>query len=145
MTKPENLTDHISSIAAKDWELLFELLPQINQTKRFGKLVGSCSLPNGSVSLPYWSEEEVVSKFFNATYFLGIVMVFDWSAWKEGMEILNDPDTDYSKLDMATLCMLITTIVRADKFCEGYMINCFETGIISKIVESMQCQVLQAA
>jgi len=140
MTKPENLSSHVVTLTHNDWKQLFDLLPEIKRIKRFGRLVGSQHLPDGTISLPYWAEEEVVSKVFNAAYFLGIVVMFDWAAWKEGIAILNDPDADYNKYDLSVLCKLLTIIIRSDKFCEGYMISCFETGTVTKIVEAMEAK-----
>ncbi|MDB5282411.1 MAG: hypothetical protein JWO06_1486 [Bacteroidota bacterium] len=141
MTKTENLSDHISRITARDWNLLLGLIPGIKGSKKFGRLVGSQVLPNGSLSMPYWLETEIVSQFFNATYFLGLVVPFEWSTWREGFEMLNDPNTSFNELDTATLCRLLTIIVKGDKFCEGYMINCFETGVVVKILEALEQKV----
>lgn len=143
MTRPETLKDHIASINYKDWCLLFDMLPEIKSAKKFSTLMGSKRMANGSISLPYWAESEVVSKFFNTAYFLGIVVVFDWSAWQEGIEILNNHESDYNKYELPVLCKLLTTIIRSDKFCEGYMISCFETGVVTGIIEAMQNKVLQ--
>jgi hypothetical protein len=138
MNKTEPFSATTDTDLPKDWRLLFDMLPEIRQTKRFGKLVGSKKMPDGNLSLPFWLEDEIVSKFFNAAYFLGIVKVFDWAAWQEGIDILNDPAANFSGYDIETLCKLITLIVRSDKFCEGYMINAFETGTMVRIIEALK-------
>lgn len=125
----------------KDWRLLFDLLPEIKQGKKFGKLVAAKLMPDGNLSMPFWHEDEVVSRFFNAVYLLGIVTVFDWATWQEGIDILNNPDSDFKDYDMETLCKLVTLIVRSDKFCEGYLINCFETGTMARIIEALKTKV----
>jgi uncharacterized protein DUF6508 len=140
MTQTETLTDRIDSLAAKDWKLLFDLLPQIKSAKKFGKLVGSRRTPEGTISMPFWLEDELVSKFFNTAYFLGIIVVFDWATWTEGIDVLNNPNADFNQYELSDLCKLLTIIVRADKFCEGYLINAFETGTVTKIVEAMQAK-----
>jgi len=122
----------------KDWKPLFGLLPEIKQKKKFGKLVGSKKMPDGNLSLPFWLEDEIVSRFFNAAYILGVVKVFDWAAWQEGIDILNNPDANFNDYDPETLCKLITLIVRSDKFCDGYMINAFETGTMAGIIEALK-------
>lgn len=130
-----------ASTVEKDWQQLFDLLPEIKKTRRFGRLVGSKLMPDGNLSVPFWLEDEIVSKFFNTAYLLGLVLVFDWAGWSEGIEILNDPDADFRKYDMNTLCKLLTFVVRCDKFCEGYMINCFENGTMPRIIEAMRLKV----
>ena len=141
MIKTEPLSSRAEVFQQKDWQLLFDLLPEIRQAKKFGKLVGSKQMPDGNLSLPFWLEDEIVSRFFNATYFLGIVSGFDWARWEEGIEILNNPEADFYNYDLETLCKLLTFIVRCDKFCEGYLINCFDTGKMTRIIEAMQAKV----
>ena len=141
MIKTETSTPGSAVNQQQDWELLFNILPDIRQAKRFGRLVGSKRLPDGNMSLPFWLEDEIVSKFFNTAYLLGIVSVFDWASWKEGIDILNNPDADFNDYDLETLCKLLTFVVRCDKFCEGYLINCFETGKMALIIEAIQAKV----
>ena len=95
-------------------------------------------MPDGNLSLPFWLEDEIVSRFFNAAYFLGIVKVFDWAVWQDGIDILNNKYTEYNDYDVEILCKLITLVVRSDKFCEGYMINSFETGSMALIIEALK-------
>ena len=141
MTKTEPLSSRAEVFQQKDWQLLFDLLPEIRKTKKFGKLVGAKEMQDGNLSIPFWLEDEIVSRFFNAAYLLGIVLVYDWARWEEGIEILNSPDPDFYKYDLETLCKLLTFIVRCDKFCEGYLINCFETGQMRHIIEALQAKV----
>jgi hypothetical protein len=138
MNKTEPLTATTDTEQQKDWALLFNLLPEIKEKKKFGKLVGSKKMPDGNLSLPFWLEDEIVSRFFNAAYFLGIVKVFDWAVWQDGIDILNNKYTEYNDYDVETLCKLITLVVRSDKFCEGYMINSFETGSMALIIEALK-------
>ena len=141
MNKTELLTAPPGTEQPKDWKLLFDMLPEIKQKKKFGKLVGAKKMPDGNLALPFWLEDEIVSRFFNAAYFLNIVIVFDWASWQEGIDILNEPDSDFNNYDFETLCKLVTLIVRGDKFCEGYLINSFETGNMTRIIEALQVKV----
>jgi len=138
MNKSELITAPPGTEQQKDWQLLFGLLPEIEQQKKFGKLVGSKKMPDGNLSLPFWLEDPLVSRFFNAAYILGIVTVFDWASWQEGIDILNDPESNYNDYDIETLCKLITLIVKGDKFCEGYLINAFETRTMTKIILALK-------
>src|SRR5277367_3982348 len=106
MVKQENLSTHLASLTPAQWNSLFSLLPQIKASKKFGRLVGAQKMNDGSFTFPYWSEDEIVSRFFNTSYMLGIVVVFDWSAWQDGIDILNNPNTDYTEYDLPTLCKL---------------------------------------
>ena len=61
---------------------------------------------------------------------------FDWSAWRDtpvGQRLMNDPTTldDASAED---LVQVLTTCIRADRFCEGYLASAFEAGLITRVV-----------
>jgi hypothetical protein len=144
MTRPENLPTHIASLTLKDWQKLFELTPQIRDTNVFGKLTGSQKLADGSVSFPYWSEGEVVSKFYNTAYMLGLVVAYDWAAWHEGIDMLNDNHEAIDEFEIEDLCKLLTIMIRCDKFCEGYLVNCFERGLVVRVLEAMEVKVATA-
>ena len=58
--------------------------------------------------------------------------------WKEATVILKDLDFDYDSLDKLTLIKLITTIVRAERFNEGFLPKCFSNGTALKILKSLQ-------
>ncbi|OFX58697.1 MAG: hypothetical protein A2046_10195 [Bacteroidetes bacterium GWA2_30_7] len=64
--------------------------------------------------------------------------MFDWVSWTEGSDIIKNKDTDYSKLSTEILCKLITVIIRANRFNEGYLVISFEKGIILKILKGLK-------
>lgn len=69
---------------------------------------------------------------------LDLMPVFDWSAWEEGNLILQEAVPDFSKLEIITLCMLFSIIVRKERFCEGYLVTCFTDNTIPKIIKAIQ-------
>ena len=88
--------------------------------------------------MPYINSAKVINDFFHLSHEIGIVPDFEWTSWSEGREIINDSETDYSKLDNETLCKLLTVINRADRFNEGFLVSCFENGIIHKILHGFK-------
>lgn len=138
MTPIEQLPEHLKTISKSDWQQLFDILTEINQTKSFGEIIGGKKLSNGSIMMPFWVPAEIVERFLKLVYKLGIVPVFDWMNWKEGKKILCDKNKDYTLLNTITLCKLLTTIIRADRFNDGFLISCFEDGTISKIIKGLQ-------
>jgi hypothetical protein len=141
MIELENFSNHLSTLKSRDWERLFELIPQIETTEIFGQIKGSERLDDGSLTLPYWNSSEIVNKTFNIIGELNISPLFDWTIWKEGKFILNDKDLDYAKLDTITLCKLLTTIIRIDRFNDGFLISCFERGVITKIIKGIKSNI----
>jgi ADP-ribosyl-[dinitrogen reductase] hydrolase len=138
MIELEKLQEHLRTLTTNDWNRLFSLLPEIETTKKFGEVKGGEELENGSFTFPYWSSSEIVDKVFDLIHELGIVPTFDWTSWADGKSILNDQDFNYSNLDTITLCKLLTTIVRADRFNDGFFVLNFENGAIPKIIKAIK-------
>lgn len=138
MIKPEELQPHLDTLTPKDWKPLFELIPIIESSKEFGTPIISDKLDNGSIIFPYWSESDIVFVTFRAANDLGIILNYDWGAWKEGSEMLKDENYDYSTLDSITLCKLLTIITRKDRFVDGYKILCFKNKSVLKILKSLK-------
>ncbi len=138
MIELEKLQEHIRTLTTNDWDRLFSLLPEIEATKEFGEVNGGEQLENGSFTFPYWSSSEIVDKVFQLIHELSLVPAFDWTSWNEGKSILNSKEFNYSTLDTITLCKLLTTIVRADRFNDGFFVLNFENGVIPKIIKAIK-------
>ena len=120
------IIDHIYNIKDK--------LPEIKNTTEFGTWDTSSS----ENIFPYVSPNKTVNKFIELVYEKNVVLSFDWMKWKEGQDILEKGEGDYSEFDLMTLVKLFTTIVRNDRFCEGYLVSKFEDGTILKILRRIQ-------
>jgi Family of unknown function (DUF6508) len=138
MSELENFQEHIRKLTTNDWDRLFSLLPEIEATKKFGEVKGGEQLENGSFTFPYWSSSEIVDKVFHLIHELSLVPAFDWTSWNEGKSILNSQEFNYSTLDTITLCKLLTTIVRTDRFNDGFFVLNFENGVIPKIIKAIK-------
>ena len=79
---------------------------------------------------------EDASRFYQIVYDYGWVSVFDWTAWRktpEGQRLMHDA----AALDDASaedLVHVLTTCVRADRCCDGYLADAFEAGLITRVV-----------
>lgn len=138
MIELEKLSEHIESITPDKWYTLFELLPEMERTKKYSELKGGEKIADKTYLMPYIEPSEIVSKFHTIIYKLDLVPVFDWSVWEEGRTILKDEDYDFNQLDIITLCKLLTVIVRADRFNEGFLVSNFENGIVPKIINAIK-------
>ncbi len=62
--------------------------------------------------------------------------MLDWAAWRDtaaGRRLMHDPDA----MACATeddLVHVLTTCVRADRFCEGYLAEAYDAGLIRRVV-----------
>jgi hypothetical protein len=141
MIKLENFPQHLDFVSPEGWEKLLSLLPEIEQTKIFGVIKGGgIRLDDGTISMPYWENSEIINKFTSAVYELELIPVFDWTSWDEGKLMLNNPGQDFNNLDLITLCKFFTLIIRAERFNEGYLTSQFENGNILKILKAIKAK-----
>ena len=137
----ENYKEKIQSFTALDWKPLLELIPIIEKTEEFGELDGEVKIEDGVMILPHENQHEVVYLFQDIAYKMPIIIDFDWGSWDEGRRMFSDKDFNYDSIDIPTKCKLITAIVRSDRFCEGALVDAFESGQILKILKSIERQI----
>ena len=141
MIELDKLPEHLTTIKQSDWKKLFDLLDEIKATDKFGEVKGMEKLTNGSITFSYWFSFEVVDKFLRIVRELDITPDFEWTKWEKGRTILKNNKQDYEQFDIITLCKFLTTIIRAGRFSDGYLVSCFKNGIISKIILSIKNKV----
>ncbi len=137
----QEIKEHINLISLKDWERLFDLIPEIESTKVFGDVIGGINEDEGVIKLPFYSPKPIVDKFYEIVYELPIIIGFNWASWDEGRKIVRSKNFDFDTIDIPTKCMMITAIVRNDRFCDGALISAFNSGLILKILKSMKKQI----
>jgi hypothetical protein len=131
----------INAFTKQQWRPLLELIPLIENTKNFYEQDGSKTLENGAQAFPLWSEAEVITKFLEIVYALPIIVDFNWRLWDEGRNIANDIYFNYETIDIPTKCRIITALVRNDRFCDGTLSEVFKSGLILKILKSIENQI----
>lgn len=135
MTTIENSLNHLNSLSKDDWNKLFYLIPKIEESENFGKMSGGEEISPGTVQMLYWDWAGITRSFVKTVYELDLVLNFDWMDWSEGKTLLKNKSQEFEKLDIVTLCKLLTTIIRADRFNDGYLISNFNNGTILKIIK----------
>ncbi|MFU8813691.1 MAG: DUF6508 domain-containing protein [Balneolaceae bacterium] len=130
----------INGFSTSDWKPLFDLIPDIEKASGFGEMKGGERTKEGALEMPYWAESEIVSRFKKIVYEMPIIIDFDWASWDEGREMITDKNVNFDSIDTPTKCKLITAIVRNDRFCEGALASAFESGLIYKLLRSIQNQ-----
>ncbi len=138
MTTLSEFPAHLNSLTQEDWQPLVDLIPEIERTTVFGKESGFELIEPGVHTLPYWEEADIVRRFSDLCYRLGIVINFDWPCWDEGRELVNVDLSKINNLDLLTLCKLITAIIRNDRFCDGALISSFENGCMPTILRRVR-------
>ena len=92
---------------------------------------------DGNLTTLGWTELGAeAGRFYEMVYDYGWVRRLDWMVWRDteaGLRLMHDADA----MEHATeddLALVLTTCVRADRFCEGYLAGAFEAGLIGRVV-----------
>jgi hypothetical protein len=135
----DNHIEIINSYNRKHWQPLLDLIPEIESTHKFGEVVGGESI-NGVVQMPYERELPIVHKFRKSINQLGVLVSFDWIKWEYRDVINSHKEFNFDTIDIPNKCKLITAIVRSDRFSDGELVSVFESGLILKILQSIDKQ-----
>jgi hypothetical protein len=129
--------------SAEGWKPLLDLIPEIEQVETFQELIEPSRIDeNGHIRLPVYRTNKVVEQFHRLVYEIGIVLNFDWVSWDEGRKIVSDSDFDFDSIDILTKCKIITAVVRSERFRDGALAEAFQSGLILKLLKSIERQVL---
>jgi hypothetical protein len=124
----DNHIQVINSYKLQDWQPLFSLIPRIEDAATYSSHV---------------NKEAIIQEFLKIVYEIPIMVRFDWGSWDEGRNMVTGKTLDFDSIDIPTKCKLLTAIVRNDRFCEGALFDAFESGLILKILKSIQEQVMR--
>jgi hypothetical protein len=114
-----------------------ELVGKIEAFSGFGSLNVPHKNRDGSVNYPYWEQSDIVVSFVNLAHRIPLMVEYDWVSWKEGRKILLSGDFDLKTLDLLKKCKLITMMIRADRFNEGFLVQQFENGNVLRLLRSV--------
>ena len=135
-----NYIEIINNYTKKDWLPLLKLIPMIEGTKEFDFVREGIQSEDGFDTMPYTENAEIVSGFIDVVHDIPVIISFDWGSWNEGRRIARDEKFDFNTIDIPAKCKLITAIVRNDRFYEGALVNAFESGLILRIIKSIEKQ-----
>jgi hypothetical protein len=143
MNTEETAIARINSFSPDDWEELLSLIPEIERSPSFGKFHPSEKIKVDEYSFPVWEPGPLIDRFQDIVYKMPIMVPFNWSKWDEGRKIASDPHFNFNTTDIPTKCKLITALVRNDRFCDGVLVNAFESGLILKLLISIRQQLIK--
>jgi len=138
MLTKDKFIEQISGISDTQWDALFAFIPVFESTKVFGGWTKTEQIGEGVFQISKCYYAQVVHDFIETVYAIDLILSFGRTEWRNGIKMLNTTDTDFDDLDPIALCKLMTIVVRNDRFTEGYMLRCFEEGIVLKILKSLE-------
>ncbi|QJX01176.1 DUF6508 domain-containing protein [Frigoriglobus tundricola] len=130
----EQETEGLPSITAKQIDAL---LPFLDRFETTGFSAGSWKMPDGQ--FPWYSFEDVVMEFQQALYDNGwVTPAFNWTEWQQSAQEFVDSPQKIEQADATTIQKLLTTHVRADRFCEGHLASMFENGHVVALMRRLK-------
>lgn len=83
--------------------------------------------------------ENVGGVFHKALYDHGwVTPAFDWTGWQRSAQEFVDSPQKVERADAATVLKLLTTHVRADRFCDGHLAAMFESGHVVALLRRLK-------
>jgi len=126
-------SDDVPPVTGAQIEAVLAFLPVLEDS---GFSAGQWHMPEGQ--FPYFALTDVAIAFIQALYANRFVYPFDWPSWQaEAQRYLEDPGA-LQDADLETLRKLVTTLVRKDRFVEGYLASMFEEGHLLAILRRLQ-------
>ena len=128
MTRDWSLRERLAALAA--------FRPAFIRDGRLACQASHAGPESGHPTQARHDERHDLSGFHQALYDYGWVRVLDWSACRDteaGRRLMHDSAaTEHATED--DLMRVLTTCCRADRFCEGYLDDTFEAGLIGRVV-----------
>ena len=113
---------------------LAQFLPNLDPAGfDFGHWAGSETLPDGSITMPYYDFSDRALELIAAMPVMHGFAWRDWIGTEEAQTLL----TNHAQIAEASadqLVKLTTAIVRSDRFIEGEIAGAFESGLLAAIV-----------
>ena len=110
----------------------------------FAEECGGEKQADGSFTMPWVALSDDASRFIKRLYeHRFILSSFKWTEWQhEAERYVNDP-TAIKSADLETICKLLTTHVRKDRFCEGHLAGMFECGHLVNLLRRLRSTLVQ--
>ena len=130
------MTVEHSPVSIENLEKIISFLPYFSQEEAVGQWeVGRSD--DGVFQMPHVAYDEKVNTFRRLLYDSNFMVVFDWGSWDEGRELTKHRD-QIAQADLLPLRMLMTAIVRNDRFCEGAFLSAIEDGLVANMLQRLK-------
>lgn len=104
-----------------------------------GEWGGGNQIAPNTVSMPFFVLSDAAGEFADACYEHHWVLGGqDWIPWASDAEDLAEHPTRFETADIDQISRCLTVYLRADRFSEGTLAHCFQTGAIAAIVRRMK-------
>jgi ribonuclease J len=83
-------------------------------------------------------EGDAYGRFYQALYDAGLIIQFNWEQWTGCAQVYINRPKLISEADLETLCKLLTTHVRNDRFCDGHLREMMVCGHVAAVLRRLK-------
>ena len=99
----------------------------------WGEWAGGETNERGAVQMPYAVLGPLAVEVYRAlTETPELLPMFDWMRWEDGRRRLGEQDL--ARVDERTARMMLTTVLRQNRYWEGFLMQCFDNGTMTRLV-----------
>lgn len=91
----------------------------------------------GPGAIPQTMPSKRATEFIAALSANGFILDFDWSSFAEQAKRIVADEGLLRRADLETICKILTTHVRADRFCDGVLAELHERGYLARILNRL--------
>ena len=122
-----------AALAATDWDSLRAALAAVEAGGSAGQWNAAVARADGTSRMAFPSLSADAEALVRAFTQAGLQIPFDGMSWPRGKALAADPDL-LTKATPAEAAMVIVAQIRADRFVEGHLLTCFNSGLIQRAV-----------
>lgn len=127
----QDMPVYLETVKESQWEMLFRFIPLFETLTR-----EDIEYDHDWASIPKIESE--YHRFFELVYDLKLIVQYNWSFWSYNERMIAG-DADLSEFSPIELCMMLTRIVRGDRFNQNYLVGCIVDGTIPNILKGFRC------
>lgn len=134
MSKDAENSDNLQIPTRKNIEAILAYLPYFNNENNefYDKIPGKKE--NNTFTMGYIVYSCQTDKFIHTAYNENFVQGFNWSKWQvEAKKIYKNPEL-LDKADIMTIVKYVTLIIRKERFCEGFLADMIDKGLLLKLL-----------
>ena len=119
-------------------EQIDALIPFLDKFEEAGFSAGDWKVEEGPF-LSWFNFDEIAMEFIQVLYDNDwVTPQFDWGEWQESATRYIESREMVESADAVTIQKLLTTHVRADRFCDGHLASMFENGHIAAVLRRLK-------
>jgi len=124
--------------SSADFEAVLRFIPTLQRLspEKVVRWEGGKTDAHDVTTMPFPVYDATVDELVQALYSHGFIQNFDWPNWGEGRKYVERPEL-LASADMETCIKLLTTHVRAERFCDGHLAEMITSGHLLAVLRRL--------